>query len=276
MRLLLHGVAQMISYSKIFKASQLTIANDVKVISQPQLKLSSLLEESEDAISIEAIGDESVHLSVQEAKEQAQAIMEEAEHTAGLLLASAEEKIKQWWKENEDKLEVTLIDAKHQGYEDGYLQGKLEAETELRTQYDEKLNQVQQILTDAFEQKKAIIDEAEPFLLELSASIAEQIVKQELKSYPHKFVELIQQHIIRFKEKEHITICVHPDDFELIHSQRAHLLSVVNGETEIRIIPDHSVSQQGCIIRTAYGSIDARIDTQIEEIKKAILEIGRE
>ncbi|WP_412176713.1 FliH/SctL family protein [Bacillus sp. T3] len=39
---------------------------------------------------------------------------------------------------------------------------------------------------------------------------------------------------------------------------------------------DHSVSQQGCIIRTAYGSIDARIDTQIEEIKKAILEIGRE
>ncbi|WP_318507757.1 FliH/SctL family protein [Bacillus sp. T3] len=198
----------MISYSKIFKASQLTIANDVKVISQPQIKLSDFLEESEDNMSIEAIGDDS-HLSVQETKEQAQAIIEEAELTASLLLASAEEKIKQWWNENENKLEVTLIDAKHQGYEDGYLQGKMEAEAELRTEYEEKLDQVQQILTEAFEQKKAIIDEAEPFLLELSASIAEQIVKQELKSYPHKFVELIQQHIIRFKEKEHITICVH-------------------------------------------------------------------
>jgi len=33
---------------------------------------------------------------------------------------------------------------------------------------------------------------------------------------------------------------------------------------------------KGCIIRTAYGSVDARIDTQIEEIKKVILEARRE
>lgn len=264
------------SYSKIFKASQLSFVNEVKVITQPPIQMNIAEAEPEDITLLDSEGDEPAHLSFQEAQEQAQEILDNAENNAQSILAQAEEKIKQWWEENEKNLEVMSIDAKHQGYEEGYLKGKLEAEAELRNEYQERFNQVQQLLNQAFEQKEAIIAEAEPFLLELSTAIAEQIVKQELESYPHKFVELIQHQITRFKEKDYITICVHPEDFEYIQSQRGHLLSVVNGETEIKIIPDHSVTPKGCVIRTAYGSIDARIDTQVEEIKKAILGIGRE
>jgi flagellar assembly protein FliH len=270
-----HGVILMISYSKIFKASQLSVLDEVKVISQPQMQMIIEKEESGHSSYPGAEADFET-TALQEARKQAQAIIEAAEKKARAIEEEAQEKINRWWQENEQKLEVMRADATNQGYEEGYIKGKLQAEEELREQYQAKFDQVQQLIDLAYRQKEEIIAEAEPFLLELSSAIAMQIVRQELESYPEKFVQLIQQHIMRFKEKEHITICVHPDDFEFIQSQRAHIVSVVNGETEIKIIPDHSVTPKGVVIRTAYGSIDARIDTQIEEIKKAISEVGRE
>ncbi len=253
------------------------MTDEVKVISQPKILLHPDHHGLEDdatrsADFAEALENDYLHA----ANEEAKVIIEQAHQKAHELEAEAEQKIEQWWQENQQELEVVKIDATHQGYEEGYLKGKLEAEAEVRQAYEEKFAKAQQIIDQAYVQKEEIIAEAEPFLLELSTTIATQIVRQELTSYPEKFVELIQQHILRFKEKEYITICVHPDDFDYIQSQRAHLVSVVNGDTEIKIIPDHSVTAKGVVVRTAYGSIDARIDTQIEEIKKAILEVGRE
>jgi flagellar assembly protein FliH len=266
------------SYSKVFKAKHLSMVEEVKVITQPLIPIN--LQGDETFVDHSQAGEgnrnDNVSQLVQEANENAQAIIDMAEENARLLEASATEKVNLWWEENEKKLAALSLEAKEQGFIEGSTNGRQEALIQVQEEYQGKLVQVQLLLEQAYQQKNVIISEAEPFLLELSTVIASQIIKQELESYPDKFVELIKQHILRFKEKEFITICVHPDDFEFIQSQRVHLVAVVNGETEIKIIPDHSVSPKGCIIRTAYGSVDARIDTQIEEIKKVILKARRE
>jgi flagellar assembly protein FliH len=269
----------MASYSKVFKATNLSLIDEVKVISQPLL--SHTLQREAANIDNQKDGDEGIETAkakqlIQVAKAEAQAIIEMAEQNARSIESTTTDKINQWWEENQQKLEVLSVEAKQQGFEEGLATGKQEAILKIQEEYQGKLEQVQQLLNVAYEQKESIIAEAEPFLLELSTVIASQIVKRELDTNPNHFVELIQQHILRFKEKESITVCVHPDDFEFIQSQRIQLVAVVNGETEIKIIPDHSVSPKGCIIRTAYGSVDARIDTQIEEIKKVILDARRE
>jgi flagellar assembly protein FliH len=267
------------SYSKVFKASTLSLMEEIKVITEPQMPVNFLgggmdLDGFKEAD--EEKGNQTAHQLMQEAITQAQSIIDVAEQNARSLEVSAEEKIKQWWVENHKKLAALSLEAEQRGYHEGNAKGIQEAKDQIEKEYQGKMGQVQHLIEQAYEQKEVIIAEAEPFLLELSAVIASQVIKQELASYPDKFVELIKQHILRFKEKEFITVCVHPDDFDFILEQRAHLIAVVNGETEIKIIPDHSVSSKGCIIRTAYGSVDARIDTQIEEIKRVILEARRE
>lgn len=267
----------MASYSKVFKASNVSLMGEVKVITPP-VSLHMTVADEEFSLPQAAEEDAGIQKSsemLEEAKEQAEAIIAAAEQHAQTIEAAAEGEINQWWEENQKKLESMSLEAQQQGYMEGLARGKEEAETAVRKEYEGQLAQINQLLQQSYEEKEAIVSEAEPFLLELSTVIATQIIKQELESNPEKFVELIKQHILRFKEKEFITICVHPADFDFIQSQRAHLIAVVNGETEIRIIPDHSVTEKGCIIRTAYGSIDARIDTQIEEIKRVILEARR-
>ncbi|MHC0038139.1 FliH/SctL family protein [Pseudoneobacillus sp. C159] len=265
-------------YSKVFKASHLSVVKDVKVISQTQVP--SQIQNIGTDQPIQPVIDlakekEVAHQIIQEAQLKAREIIKEAEQRASLIIDDTEEKASMWWKENEQRLENLSQEAKDKGFQEGLNIGKKEAEEKINQEYKQKIEEVQALLEHAYKQKETIILEAEPFLLELSYAISSQIIKQELESYPDKFMELIKQHILRFKEKEFITVCVHPEDFDFIQSQRALLLAVVNGETEIKIIPDHSVSPKGCIIRTAYGSIDARIDTQIEEIKKVIQEARR-
>lgn len=266
----------MASYSKVFKASNLSFMKEVKLIEQSYIPadLSDQEEATAPQTADEAAKDKGNPI-LQEAKEQAQSIIDAAMAKAKEIETASKEKINQWWEKNHKQLEIMSSEAKEHGFQEGYAAGKEKAISQVRLEYQEKLIQVRELLEQAYAEKEAIISEAEPFLLELSTVIATQIIKQELEEYPDKFVELIKQHILRFKEKEHITICVNPDDYPFIQSQRAHLVSVVNGETEIKIIPDHSVTAKGCMIRTAYGSIDARIDTQMEEIKKAILEMRR-
>lgn len=255
------------SYSKVFKASSVSLVEDVKVISHPLMD-----RKKRDACGENGNGEAVIDGPVME---QTGSIMARTEEKVRSMEAAAREKINQWWEDNYKKLEILSEEAKQHGYEEGFAIGKREAEEQIRLEYQAKIAQATQLIDQAFKEKEAIIAEAEPFLLELSTAIASQIIKQELTDHPNKFVEVIKQHILRFKEKEYITVCVHPDDYEFIQSQRFSFIEVVNGETEIKIIPDHSVTEKGCIIRTAYGSIDARIDTQMEEIKKVLLEARR-
>jgi flagellar assembly protein FliH len=271
----------MASYSKIFKANDLSIMKDVKVISQPEIYFNHYEDEQMDPssdIEEEQIfkGNGNIQRLLDEANEQAKAIIDKAEERARAIESSAEQQVNQWWEENQQKLEIMSNDVREQAFQQGFQQGLVEAKAQVEQEYQEKIAQAEQLLQTAYEQKETIISEAEPFLLELSTVIASQIIKQELDTNPEKFIGLIQQHIHRVKEKESITLCVHPDDFEFIQLQRAHLTAIVNGDTEIKVIPDHTVSAKGCIIRTAFGSVDARIDTQIEEIKKVILASRRE
>ncbi|WEG11234.1 flagellar assembly protein FliH [Pullulanibacillus sp. KACC 23026] len=256
-------------YSKVFKASNLSIDNEVKRIKLTPIHLPTTEENEDETANHAARHSESL---IEGAKSQADAILEQARQQASAIEAETEEKMNRWWEESQQNLETRSIEAEQKGYEDGLQKGKAEARRILEAEYQGKITHAQQVLEQAFEQKEAIISEAETFLLELSTVIAGKIVKQELTEHPDKYVELIQQHILRFKEKESISVCIHPEDYELIQSEREGFIALVNGETEIKIIPDHSVTPKGCVIRTAYGSIDARIDTQLDEIKKAILE----
>ncbi|MNG37780.1 flagellar assembly protein H [compost metagenome] len=48
----------------------------------------------------------------------------------------------------------------------------------------------------------------------------------------------------------------------------------VDSQAELQILPDSTVKDHGCVIRSSFGSIDARIDTQLAEIKKELIRIA--
>jgi flagellar assembly protein FliH len=207
----------------------------------------------------ESFANEQIHMAMQE---------------CATLRDQVQTEISQWWEERRSKDDEVISQVQETGYKDGYEQGLVQAESALREEYNDMLTEARSILEQAYSLKQQIIQEAEPFLIELSTSISEKIIGRQLSLSPEWIVDLIRKVLSRRKEKGTITLCVAPHQFAYIQDAREELLTSIDSQAELEIIPDSTVFDHGCVIRSNYGSVDARIDTQLKEIKSALQEIA--
>lgn len=231
--------------------------------------------------------DEKPAAELLEAKEWSRKIILDAEETAEQLVLQAKEhcdelkqqaktEIEQWWAEQRSMDQQIIDQSASEGYDRGYESGVTEATSQIKHEYLERITQAEQILDGALRTKEQVIQEAEPFLMELSVAIAEKIVDQQLSLSQEWIIGLIQKNLARRREQGFITICVAPAHYELIKNAREELLMALDSQAELKIVPDARIEDPGCIIRTSFGSVDITVGTQLQEIKAALLQVAYE
>lgn len=204
------------------------------------------------------------------AEEQVRAASEEAEQ----LIAEAKMQIENWWDERRQQDEHLIEAVKSEGYSQGFEEGKAQAEIMLQSKIEEMMNEATSVLQQAYTEKGRIIQEAEPFLVDLSCAIAEKVIDKQLDLEPEYTIELIKKSLSRKREQGVLTLCVAPSYFAFVQAAREELNLVIDSQAELQIIPDATVRDRGCVIRSSFGSVDARIDTQLTEIKKELQRIS--
>jgi flagellar assembly protein FliH len=188
----------------------------------------------------------------------------------------AQEELNEWRTREEESFRSQLEEEKRRGYEEGYQLGIEDGIQHAKEQYQIYLQRAADLLEQAYQEKAAIIREADPFVIELTMEIAKKVIQQELKTHPETLLDIIKQTLSSVYETDSISIGVAPEDFSFVQKQREQLLAMNNGQVEIKVFPDYSIQQGGCIIRTSSGSVDARIDVQLSEIKKVLLAYQQE
>jgi len=188
----------------------------------------------------------------------------------------AQQELHEWRTREEESFRLQLEEEKRRGYEEGYQLGIEDGNQLAKEQNQIHLQKAADILEQAYQEKAAIIQEADPFVIELTMEIAKKVIQQELKTDPDALLHIIKQTLSSVYETDSISIGVAPEDFSFVQKQREQLLAMNNGQVEIKVFPDYSIQQGGCIIRTSSGSVDARIDVQLSEIKKVLLAYQQE
>lgn len=211
---------------------------------------------------------------IRDAKEFAEFQIRESAEQAERMLAEAQQQIDLWWQEKREQDEHLVEAVKSQGFREGYEEGRAQAEAELAVQIREAAEEVQALIEEAVRTKEEIIQEAEPFLVSLSSAIAEKIIDRKLEQDEALTISLIRQTLSRKREQGTITLCVAPSQFSLINSAREELAMSIDSQAELQILPDSTVKDRGCVIRSNFGSVDARIDTQLTEIKRELLRMA--
>lgn len=209
-----------------------------------------------------------------DAKEFAERQVRDAADEADRMLAEAKQQIEAWWQEQRQQDEDLVEAIKAEGFNQGYEEGKAHAEEMLQQQINEMMDEASRVLKLAYSEKETIIQEAEPFVVELSCAIAEKVIDKELSNDPEHMLFLIKQNLARKKEQGIITLCVAPSHFAFVQAAREELELSLDSQAELQILPDPTVIDRGCVIRSSFGSIDARIDTQLKEIKKELQRIS--
>lgn len=206
----------------------------------------------------------------------ADSLVTEAAREAEQIKREAREMIEAWWDEKRAQDEQVRESIRQQAYEEGYRAGHDEGFSAGEKAWDERMAEARQLIADAHEAKQAIINEAEPFLVRLSTDIAEKVIARKIKWDRSVIADMVKRALAQCDQAGTVTVLVKPEHFSLVHDARQEFREHLDDEVELRIIPDHTLEDDGCIIRTQHGSVDARIEVQLNEIRNTLAEMAKE
>lgn len=244
--------AKPISY--IHRSSEKQVEEDEPNLEELKLDYVKQKERLQDDIRVLELSFQDLHNQMTQVKEE------------------AEREIEEWWqiKQQEAAEEARRLaeEAAQQAFQEGYEKGYRQIQQEL----EHKLEETTRLVQLAIKENEKIVQQAEPFLLNISVNIAKKIIQQELKQHSEQIVATVQAGLKQVMERGEILIQVSPDDYPLILSHAEELERYIDSESVLRIVPDHTqASAGGCMIQTPNGSYDVTVDSQLKAITKQLL-----
>lgn len=112
---------------------------------------------------------------------------------------------------------------------------------------------------------------SEADMLELAFGIARRVIGRVVELDPQIVAEIVRANLEHVRGRTRIVVVVHPDDLPALERRRAQFVAQVEGAA-IYFDADVSVARGGCFIETESGRIDARLDVQLEAMRKALEE----
>jgi len=98
--------------------------------------------------------------------------------------------------------------------------------------------------------------------------IAEKIIKREIEQ-KSIITEILEQNLSKVIGANEITIKLNPAEYKIVEKTSKEYLSSI-GISKIRFEQNESITKGGCLIETEIGNLDARIDSQLNEILKIL------
>ena len=170
---------------------------------------------------------------------------------------------------------------KKDGYEVGLTEGRIAggkeaidlAEARLKEQI-RKLEKLADSFSSAFTER---LNALEIDALELSFQVICKIFGQ-LASSKTGCEGLLNEAFQRMRDQPIALVKMHPYDIALIqheHAENRTVSETISSE-KIQLIPDSQITLGGCVLEGASGTLDARIETQLSQLKKALQTVRNE
>jgi len=183
---------------------------------------------------------------VLDAKSKAGKIIEEARAEAEKIRKEAEALLSQ--VESEQKREK----------ERGYLEGR-----------EEGLSSVTEQVTKFEKMKEEFYRDAEENTIKLVMMLAEKVIGKMVHEHAEAIKSIIKQ-ALESALGDRILVRVSPDDYKDVMAAESEFKELLDRTQRLIIKEDETIEQGGCLVETEVGTIDARLETQLKAIRKAL------
>lgn len=154
-----------------------------------------------------------------------------------------------------------------QAFEAGYRKGSEEGFQQASSQLKPLLEGLGQTLREWQQARRRLRREAERDVVQLAIAIAQRILHRELNVDPEALLGIVKAALERLEGREVDRIRVHPADAGLVGSYLEQA-----GLRQVRLITDPQLARGSLLLETAQGTLDASIETQLEEIRYGLLD----
>ncbi|WDD96612.1 HrpE/YscL family type III secretion apparatus protein [Thalassomonas actiniarum] len=161
-------------------------------------------------------------------------------------------------RQQSDQILAEAKEVYRQQHQLGYRQGLAEGKKELAALHLDATVKVQDFL-------HKVNDELVALVMVALRRIIDDLAPQEVTA------QVIKQTLKTITDEKSITLRVAPESAQQMEAQLAEIVADYPGLGYLHIEADHALSeQQGCILETETGVVDALVDTQLEVISKTL------
>jgi len=132
------------------------------------------------------------------------------------------------------------------------------------------LTEFERHLIETREIREKVWRETEKDLLRLAVRLAEKIVGREIQKDDKTIVDIISTALQNARQQEKLTVRVNPKDLPTVEREAEKF--ALGGRIQfIDFVADPRVASSGCLIESEVGTIDARLETQLRVLERALL-----
>jgi flagellar assembly protein FliH len=168
---------------------------------------------------------------------------------------------------HEASIEAASI--RHDAYAEGRERGERDGVALARAELADQMALLQRAAAESKSIRDRLLWAAEQEIVELVLQATRTVVGEHARLDPSLAVDTVERALQRAGSQNVVSIRVHPDRQELIE---AHVSELHGQPRPFEVRADDSVAIGGCVIDTATGQVDARLDVQLDEIARLLRE----
>ena len=207
---------------------------------------------------------------VKKRTEEAETIKEDAQKEAEKLIDEAKQKVESILLDAENKVQEKL----KQAYDEGFENGKKAGYEEGYKEAERLIEMLHTMINETIARRQEILEETEQQIVDMVILVSRKVIKVLSDQQTDIVKNNVLQALRKVKGIASVTIRVNMKDVKLTTEHAKEFLTQVQNIEDIKVVEDSSVDVGGCIIDTDFGSIDARISSQLAELEQKILEIS--
>lgn len=231
-----------------------------KMISDAQASADAIVKKAEDTAFEE----------VKRQTDQAAVIKTDAENEAASIIQKAKDEAAKIIADAQSERDKLKNDAQKEGFDKGHEEGYQNGVDEV----NRIIERMHKILEAVMQRRDEILQETESQIVELVILMARKVIKILSENQKNVVMANTLAALKKLRTRGTVTLRVNLDDVKLTTAHVKEFIQHVENVQGITVLEDSSVEKGGCIVETDFGSIDARISSQLTELENKILEIS--
>ena len=221
-------------------------------------------EEVAEKFKVEA--EEKAKAIEQAARKSAFEVLEKARWEANDLITNAKESVE---KEIQQLKEKAVEEGRKEGLALGQPEGFEAGREDGKRTYSEIIGKWNSLLAETILERKRILGEIRPILVDLVGESLHRCLKKEAKRQTHLVIEMVEEVLKKAQDRVLLKLHLNPEDVEEVETQKERLQLLV-GAGEIEMVSDARIERGGCVLETEAGSVDGQLSTVVSQVKDSL------
>ena len=159
--------------------------------------------------------------------------------------------------------EIEKQQAREAGLAEGLEKGKQAVAAELES----VIQKLRRAYMDIEKYRKTLYQQAEKETVELALAVARKIIGQEIALDRQIVLNVVKGALDKVIDHDKVKIRINPQDLDTVQTALFEFIPHVDKLENVNFESDAAITPGGCVVETNFGTVDARIENQLDQIE---------